>query len=285
MPEFSEGGVAWRRDCSDGEVRDALQHVQQRFHLRATGELDAETKQRMSMGRCGNRDDEVGKAGNQGLRTKPEDSNQPRPRRTRVRRRALDLIAARKPPVLPSPRRGNPLELEWERGTSLLKRILLPKPEIVIEEYLDTSRGRDRLLDPAARDEIIAQRRERIESKKSKIRQTQTDSDNDDGHRRLTVSPEDSQDRRSEPATRNRRSVVEGSGTRLIPGSGNPITWRLVAASGKIPEYDQFASLMTAFRMWTEVTPIGFEEETEGDIHNIHIPLAFGKGKYYICKY
>ena len=59
------------------------------------------------------------------------------------------------------------------------------------------------------------------------------------------------------------------------------IRWRLLTTgySTRIPVEDQLATLDLAFRMWSEVIPLRFVEDTESDINEVDIEVAFGRGK------
>lgn len=58
------------------------------------------------------------------------------------------------------------------------------------------------------------------------------------------------------------------------------IRWRMLrdGFSTRIPVEEQRASLRLAFRMWSEVIPIIFEEDLTGDINRVDIEIAFGRG-------
>lgn len=59
------------------------------------------------------------------------------------------------------------------------------------------------------------------------------------------------------------------------------IRWRLLQTgiSTRIPLEEQRASLNMAFRMWSEVIPLNFEENVSGDIKAVDIEIAFGRGE------
>ncbi|CAC5387251.1 MMP21 [Mytilus coruscus] len=64
------------------------------------------------------------------------------------------------------------------------------------------------------------------------------------------------------------------------------IRWRLLETgfSTRIPLEDQRASLNMAFRMWSEVIPLNFEEDVSGDIKAVDIEIAFGRGSHQNCE-
>ena len=61
------------------------------------------------------------------------------------------------------------------------------------------------------------------------------------------------------------------------------VRWRLLDTgfSTRIPVDDQRATIDLAFRMWSEVIPLKFVEETDGDVASVDIEVAFGKGKEF----
>lgn len=64
------------------------------------------------------------------------------------------------------------------------------------------------------------------------------------------------------------------------------IRWRLLKTgiSTRIPVEEQRASLNMAFRMWSEVIPLKFEEDLSGDIKAVDIEVAFGRGSHQNCE-
>lgn len=60
------------------------------------------------------------------------------------------------------------------------------------------------------------------------------------------------------------------------------IYWRLLenGFSTRIPVEEQSASLNLAFRMWSEVIPVKFIEHKLGDVREVDIEIAFGRGMY-----
>lgn len=65
------------------------------------------------------------------------------------------------------------------------------------------------------------------------------------------------------------------------------IRWRLLQTgfSTRIPVEEQRASLNMAFRMWSEVIPLKFEEDVSGDIKAVDIEVAFGRGEILQISY
>lgn len=69
--------------------------------------------------------------------------------------------------------------------------------------------------------------------------------------------------------------------TKFLHSQEQPITWRLLQAgySKRFPVIEQQGMLELAFRMWSEVVPLRFRRQDNGDIDDVFIQIAFGKGK------
>lgn len=64
------------------------------------------------------------------------------------------------------------------------------------------------------------------------------------------------------------------------------VTWRLVgsAYSKQLTENTQRSALALAFRMWSEVIPLVFEEDLRSPVHDVDIRIAFGRGDHMNCQ-
>ena len=74
-----------------------------------------------------------------------------------------------------------------------------------------------------------------------------------------------------------------GDRTRFQKDENSPVQWRLLddGVSGKIPLTDQTAVLELAFRMWSEVIPLKFNEVVAGlSIKDMDVVIAFAKRKH-----
>nr|XP_014353447.1 PREDICTED: matrix metalloproteinase-21-like [Latimeria chalumnae] len=72
------------------------------------------------------------------------------------------------------------------------------------------------------------------------------------------------------------------------PGLGfskKTLKWRLMKEgySAQLEEDNQRSALALAFRMWSEVIPLQFEEDTVSPLSEIDIKLGFGKGTHLGC--
>ncbi|XP_076345934.1 matrix metalloproteinase-21-like [Tachypleus tridentatus] len=63
------------------------------------------------------------------------------------------------------------------------------------------------------------------------------------------------------------------------------VTWRLVESgySNQLTINTQRSALALAFRMWAEVIPLLFQEDTLSPINNVDILIAFGRGDHQNC--
>ncbi|XP_069755806.1 matrix metallopeptidase-21 isoform X2 [Narcine bancroftii] len=67
--------------------------------------------------------------------------------------------------------------------------------------------------------------------------------------------------------------------------SKSKLTWRLMGESysNQLPVEHQKLVLKMAFRMWSEVIPLEFEENTDSPASMVDIKLGFGKGRHMGC--
>lgn len=103
----------------------------------------------------------------------------------------------------------------------------------------------------------------------------------------LMIKPITEEDRRKRAITMQHH---KHNGT--APGEGQifnkaVIKWRLLDTgySTRIPVEQQRGTLDLAFRMWSEVIPLDFVEDSDGDLRDVDIQVAFGKGKIDINVY
>lgn len=80
---------------------------------------------------------------------------------------------------------------------------------------------------------------------------------------------------------RVKRSTSENS----VSFPSEVITWRLVGSSTseQLDVNTQRSSLALAFRMWGEVIPLLFYEDTKSPVEEVDILIAFGKGEHFNC--
>ena len=259
---FEEGGYGV---CNEDEIKQALQEYQRTYNLPATGELDEKTKQLMSSSRCGNKDNEAEVVNPKavvevvdGMKKDNGDSSGHQSKR--------DLLHESNKSSIPPTQR-----LSRRSVSNTLLNVLVGKPpssslvrrKRYIEEYIDKLGVSDpsQLFDPVTDDE----RKRRSVIVKRNVHEEPG---------RHGQMPEDGQE--SLPLWQGRDENGEMF-------TKDVIKWRLLTSgySTKIPVEDQRATLDLAFRMWSEVIPPRFVEDTDGDIRDIDIEIAFGKGEFW----
>ena len=72
---------------------------------------------------------------------------------------------------------------------------------------------------------------------------------------------------------RRRRYVLQGSQW----AAGSPITWNIVQWSSSLSDYDVERTLMKAFRIWAEVSPLVFREVAPSATADITVEFVRGK--------
>uniref|UniRef100_A0A8C9RJC0 Matrix metallopeptidase 21 n=1 Tax=Scleropages formosus TaxID=113540 RepID=A0A8C9RJC0_SCLFO len=84
-------------------------------------------------------------------------------------------------------------------------------------------------------------------------------------------------------ASRPRRSTGDELG--LMAFSKKVLTWRLIGEgySSQLSIDDQKYIFKLAFRMWSEVSPLEFAEDTHSPLEEIDIKLGFGTGRHLGC--
>ncbi|XP_023236851.1 matrix metalloproteinase-21-like isoform X2 [Centruroides sculpturatus] len=99
--------------------------------------------------------------------------------------------------------------------------------------------------------------------------------ENGEFDKRLELIYENLQERR-----RKKRSVSDGQ---AFPS--DVVTWRLIgsAYSNQLTANTQRAALALAFRMWGEVIPLIFQEDTRAPVDDVDILIAFGRGEHLNC--
>ncbi|XP_062913398.1 matrix metalloproteinase-21-like [Mobula hypostoma] len=85
--------------------------------------------------------------------------------------------------------------------------------------------------------------------------------------------------------SRGRRTeVADGNISRLVFGKRR-LKWRLLSEgySSQMSVTEQRAAIRLAFRLWSEVTPIDFEEDLRSSVSAVDITLGFGTGRHLGC--
>ncbi|GCC17862.1 hypothetical protein chiPu_0017707 [Chiloscyllium punctatum] len=81
-----------------------------------------------------------------------------------------------------------------------------------------------------------------------------------------------------------RREVADGNVSGLVFRKRS-LKWRLLREgySSQLTVLEQRAAIHLAFRLWSEVTPIDFEEDLSSPVSLLDITLAFGTGRHLGC--
>lgn len=251
---LEEGGG---ETCDESAVLRAIKNYQRTYNLPETGELDEETKSLMSTSRCGNKDDQ---------------KDQVKKKLSFKDKSTKDVLFNRTDLALPKQDFTDSNDDGEGNKSSLVKSHRLWKRSSQV--------GRSKLFrvltgeKPKTR--TLEWHKKHIEEYIQKIRSEAK------GRRRLL--------HHYTPKERKKRSVHVWSPTNLhLRQFGNDngalfnkdvIRWRLLTTgfSTRIPVEDQRATIDLAFRMWSEVIPLRFVEDTSSDIHSVDIEIAFGKG-------
>ncbi|XP_056407475.1 matrix metalloproteinase-21-like [Hyla sarda] len=104
------------------------------------------------------------------------------------------------------------------------------------------------------------------------------------GKRRI-VHPETEDNQKLERHVRKKRGDLLRAGTKKVAFSKATIKWRLLGEGYSVwLTIDQQRSiLMRAFRIWSEVVPLNFEEDLTSPAHLIDIKLGFGTRRHLGC--
>ncbi|XP_046372126.2 matrix metallopeptidase-21-like [Haliotis rufescens] len=247
-----EGG---RSTCNEEHVAKALREYQRNYNLPETGELDEDTRVLMSSSRCGNKDKESESANPNATSVAKDNKDSPgsNPQSEMSGRNRAGLRESNKS--------APPTQRLWRRSTSNshLMKVLVGKPNkssLVrrkrhVQEYIDKLKEIDsKILDPLT----VSERKKRSVIVEAKH----------------TGGPLPFWKSRDENGQMINKEVIR---------------WRLLTNgySTRIPVEDQRATIDLAFRMWSEVIPPKFVEDTGGDIRDVDIEIAFGRGNHQNC--
>ena len=243
--------------CTPREVRQAIKQYQKKYNLPETGKLDRRTKELMSTSRCGNADkgeDTVSVSEHVDRTTNTHDilnqlikQNTDRNSNSKASNNLDDNVQSR--PWKRSAPNSNLLNVISGTQTSSSS---LERRKRYLHNYINRLKSEDPMLYKHESNTKI------IEIKK----------------RSVAVAAEE--------------HIVSTSNSSIIPKTLDSqrfekqvITWRLLESgySTRIPVEDQRATIDLAFRMWSEVIPLNFAEETSGDIASVDIEVAFGTGE------
>uniref|UniRef100_UPI00398F0FAA matrix metalloproteinase-21-like n=1 Tax=Pristiophorus japonicus TaxID=55135 RepID=UPI00398F0FAA len=85
--------------------------------------------------------------------------------------------------------------------------------------------------------------------------------------------------------SRGRRTEVADGNVSGLAFGKRKLKWRLLSEgySSQLPVAEQRAAIRLAFRLWSEVTPVDFEEELGSSVSAVDITLGFGTGRHLGC--
>lgn len=236
--------------CSRREIRKAIKQYQKTYKLPQTGVLDKRTRTLMSTSRCGNAD---------------KDKNvEDKLKEGKHKTSTIELLdqflkqnSQNKPDSLGKTLKNRP----WKRSASntQLMQVIAGKDPVpslerrrrYLHDYINKIKHEDPMMYRNDNNEQIISVKKRSVAVHEYI-------DNS------TVP-------RLDDGQRFEKQVIK---------------WRLLDTgySTRIPVDDQKATIDLAFRMWSEVIPLKFVEETDGDVISVDIEVAFGKGAHQNCK-
>ena len=232
--------------CSRRAIRKAIKQYQKTYKLPQTGVLDERTRELMSTSRCGNADKDE---------AIPKDLKEGKHKSNTIE--LLDQFIKDNSHDKPDSWGKNFKSRPWKRSVSNTKLMQViagkdPIPSLerrrrYLHDYIDKIKHEDPMMykNVDNKDKIVSVQKRSIA--------VQEYIDNS------TVG-------RLKDGQRFEKQVVK---------------WRLLDTgySTRIPVDDQRATIDLAFRMWSEVIPLKFVEETDGDVASVDIEVAFGKGK------
>lgn len=250
---FSEGGSKTRHDIQDGNlqpctrraVRKAIREYQKKYNLPETGMLDRQTKKLMSTSRCGNSDEEE-------KSTKTEQKSVMSDFSDKFSIKNSDITSFSKTDI--DQFKSRP----WKRSAtnSNLLNIISGTTSRSLSSLGNRLKYIEDTIERFKREDSSDKLNKILNIRKRSVKTVQENIIND------TMA--------------NKASPLEGQ-----KFEKQVIKWRLLSGgySSRIPVDDQRATLDLAFRMWSEVIPLEFVEETSGDIASVDIEVAFGTGE------
>ncbi|XP_067857632.1 matrix metalloproteinase-21-like [Heptranchias perlo] len=85
--------------------------------------------------------------------------------------------------------------------------------------------------------------------------------------------------------SRGRRTEVADGNVSGLAFGKRKLKWRLLSEgySSQLSVSEQTAAIRLAFRLWSEVTPVDFEEDRRSSVSDVDITLGFGTGRHLGC--
>ncbi|GFU45318.1 matrix metalloproteinase-21 [Nephila pilipes] len=300
--KHKEGRHGGRR-CTNEEIRHAIRRYQNTYNMPVTGQLDQATLKLMSESRCGNPDDE-----NRAARFKPMihprkrhwrkgHSYQPLARHKRDvssdfiedyssnqifesenidfredylgglstqnqnPKKPLGATSKRLPDVVDSSVLGPESPESFAKQSS---KKVLPVHELILGERRVSSE------EPLPPGTSITRRKRWLEKYLKDLESGELDQRLQHQYKKIK-------------SKRRRRSVSTGVEGQSF--TNEVVTWRLIgsAYSNQLTVNTQRAALALAFRMWAEVIPLIFQEDTRSPVDDVDVLIAFGRGEHLNC--
>ncbi|GBN60333.1 Matrix metalloproteinase-21, partial [Araneus ventricosus] len=284
-----EGRHGGRR-CTSEEIRNAIRRYQNTYNMPVTGQLDEATLRLMSESRCGNPDDE-----SRAARFKPMihprkrhwrkgHSYQPLGRHRRDISYEAETTEEYRPNQLSDA--GNIIDFpeaafsEESQDLEVLRQRLssaddgstsdqkspakqshqkvLPVHELVLGDKRVSTE------DPLPPGTSVTRRKRWLERYLKDLESGQLDKRLEEQYEKMK-------------ARRRKRSVASGVEGQSF--TNEIVTWRLIgsAYSNQLTVNIQRAALALAFRMWGEVIPLVFQEDTRSPVDDVDVLIAFGR--------
>lgn len=250
----SEGNLP---PCTPQEVRQAIKLYQKKYNLPETGKLDRRTKELMSTSRCGNADkgeDVITVSEKVDRTTNTEEML------NKFVKQTSERSSNKKPSVISDSFQSRP----WKRSVSNTNLLN------VITGSQKTSSSLER------RKRYLHNYINRLKNEDPMMYNT------DDNNNKIIEI------KKRSVAIAAEEHIVNSNNNGSFPKPSSSqkfekqvIKWRLLESgySTRMPVEDQRATIDLAFRMWSEVIPLNFAEETSGDIASVDIEVAFGTGE------
>ncbi|KAL8587048.1 hypothetical protein ACOMHN_023438 [Nucella lapillus] len=272
---LSEEGSS--RICNDYEVRQAIRTYQKTYNLAPTGMLDQETKQLMSALRCGNAD----------TKDTHMSSSSPSSSSSSQSSSSSSLRSSSSDPVGANSGVGEAQSL-WKRDINQAGADDSPSP------LLTALRGAAGLADmpskQSRRVRHLNRHRAKLTHKRALAallrRWTQKEHSRTKRATHETASGNQEQAKKlTDLEVAEHRPVLPSDDDTGMMFNKKVIRWRLLATgySTRMLVEDLRATLQVAFRMWSEVIPVNFVEDSDSHINAVDIEVAFGKGWHQDC--
>ncbi|XP_013404681.1 matrix metalloproteinase-21 [Lingula anatina] len=237
-------------DCSLEQKRKAISKLQSTFGLNVTGELDEKTLALMRKPRCGNSDKDIIKNVTALIDDTEEELSDTNTTATSLFNSATNGSSNNTSGTTPAPSEDGTTVASSSRQSILLSTIA-PSSSEPDNSYTLRHRRKRQV------DEIM----QRLQG------ETQRELEK----RAKIVHMVRRRRRRSAVMTQQRQPIGH------LQGNDRVVTWRLTGSSSHIDVIWLRALISMAFRMWSEVSPLKFQELPVGHVQDLDISISFGR--------